>query len=747
MRYLFVLLVATVSLAGLAVAEETGPAAVDVRIVEVVADPQTDWTGDGNVTTSDEHVELYNAGPDPVDLTGWVLLMEDSTPAEARLLGTVSSGGRIVVWNPPGAINNDAVVRLLDSSGAERDRVAYGSYDATGSVPDANAVGVLDEALAWDGAGWVKAHATPAEEPDAVRCQVTHTFDVRGDEWLSPPNATRTVTVTAVHAARILDNLTLDDAPPAFVEGAPGHEVRANFSVTAGAEGRELWLNLTADGERRDRTVARLVVDAEPPTTPEASAPTWAREASLGVAWEASRDEGIGGVSYAAEVEVVRADNRTTWTTNTTEVFIVVEGLEHADIVETRVRAVDAYGNLGVWSAPVRTTVDGMPPTAVTDLDVAGSTETVVSWAAASDDGSGVGHYEVVRTWDGTTKRSVATGSEWTDPDGPRGGNLSYRVRAVDVAGSPGPWNRTVADHEALYPKVASIRVSKPVWTSGVQEVRIDFDRPMNTSLPPRLASSVAWSEARWLANASTYYLKAPGPEAAPQGLTTVRVEEAEAADGRRLALPSEATFRVDTIPPVSRFAEATGMLSALDEEDGAPRVFVKRWLAGETAPTLYVAWDLAENVTSGIEPGVWHLRFFAMDDVGNRENVQSAKFEVAAPAATPSASAEPVSKPSPSPTAPATSPPPAAHLPPAPSEVGDVGGLAQVDAERRTLSADTAGDATWRWWGVALGGLTAGGGLLAWRQGVVDAVARRWRRWRRPASLAVRLRRLRAKG
>jgi hypothetical protein len=162
---------------------DTGDARVDggdrdaatasqVVINEIVADPQRDWNdssgggtpfdatpGNGSVTGADEWVELYNGSDVVVDLTGWTLVMTDTTPAsepigsgEAMLsfsasgvLSAFQPGEFLVVGNPKGDLNNTVTLELYDALGVLVDRVALGG---DGGGPSGNATGSDDEAIA-----------------------------------------------------------------------------------------------------------------------------------------------------------------------------------------------------------------------------------------------------------------------------------------------------------------------------------------------------------------------------------------------------------------------------------------------------------------------------------------------------------------------------------------------------------------------------------------------------------------------
>ena len=143
-----------------------------VVINEIVADPQRDWNdssgggapfdatpGNGSVTGADEWLELYNGSGVVVDLTGWTLVMTDTTPAteaigsgEAMLafsasgaLSAFQPGEFLVVGNPKGDLNNTVTIELYDALGILVDRVALGG---DGGGPSGNATGSDDEAIA-----------------------------------------------------------------------------------------------------------------------------------------------------------------------------------------------------------------------------------------------------------------------------------------------------------------------------------------------------------------------------------------------------------------------------------------------------------------------------------------------------------------------------------------------------------------------------------------------------------------------
>ena len=146
-------------------------------ITEVVTDPQQDWSSGGyvsagtdSVSSLDEYIELYNAGTGAVDLTGYALHMDDTTPMVLAFPGAATfafssgssltsflPGGFLVIGNPPGEINNSIEIRLHDPGGALLDSVTLGSggpLTIPGQyAPSGNASGTLDEAVTrlWTG--------------------------------------------------------------------------------------------------------------------------------------------------------------------------------------------------------------------------------------------------------------------------------------------------------------------------------------------------------------------------------------------------------------------------------------------------------------------------------------------------------------------------------------------------------------------------------------------------------------------
>ncbi len=142
-------------------------------ITEAVVDPQGDHSessggngvpydgmpGTGSISTVDEFLEIYNAGPVAIDLARHVLEFLDTSP-EVYVFGSGGSvvlrfsagssihallpGGFVVIGNPPGAMNNLIEILLRDGDGALLDRLSISSGAASGPGDEAIA-------RAWDG--------------------------------------------------------------------------------------------------------------------------------------------------------------------------------------------------------------------------------------------------------------------------------------------------------------------------------------------------------------------------------------------------------------------------------------------------------------------------------------------------------------------------------------------------------------------------------------------------------------------
>ena len=146
-----------------------------VYINEFVVDPQTDWSNSGSVTSSDEWFELYNDGPVSLNITGWNLSLNDSTPKIKTLFGVIPAKEYFTILNPIGSQNNNGQIILYDGFGNLIDSVSYGNWDdgnVSDNAPDGNADNESDECLARIPNG----NDTDIDKNDFVKQKCTYSF-------------------------------------------------------------------------------------------------------------------------------------------------------------------------------------------------------------------------------------------------------------------------------------------------------------------------------------------------------------------------------------------------------------------------------------------------------------------------------------------------------------------------------------------------------------------------------------------
>ncbi|MCH7548879.1 MAG: lamin tail domain-containing protein [Candidatus Krumholzibacteriota bacterium] len=154
MRYVAFLLVALGALSSLAPA-----GAAQIRLNEILADPATDWNGDGEISSKlDEWVEIMNIGSSEVDLSSY-RLSDESSGTEWRyvLSGTLAPGevlvifgSRVVEWQSANGVpafglslnNSGDTVTLYEESGGQAIVSDAHTYKST-EIADDRAVGRL----------------------------------------------------------------------------------------------------------------------------------------------------------------------------------------------------------------------------------------------------------------------------------------------------------------------------------------------------------------------------------------------------------------------------------------------------------------------------------------------------------------------------------------------------------------------------------------------------------------------------
>jgi hypothetical protein len=125
----------------------------NIVINEFTTDPQTDWGNSGSVETNDddEFIELFNNNTFPVDITGWILTLIDTTPSTHVIGSSIPANGYFTITNPTGTMNNNGQIQLNNSFGILIDSVTYGNHidsNISDNSPDGNANNVNDECLA-----------------------------------------------------------------------------------------------------------------------------------------------------------------------------------------------------------------------------------------------------------------------------------------------------------------------------------------------------------------------------------------------------------------------------------------------------------------------------------------------------------------------------------------------------------------------------------------------------------------------
>ena len=123
-----------------------------IVINEFVVDPKTNWDGSATIGNNDEWVELYNAGFTPINLSGWNLTLNDTTPVVVSLNITIAPNTFFTLLDMAGAGSqqNDGQILLHDNTGNLIDSVTYGNHDdgnLADNAIDGNANSVDNECL------------------------------------------------------------------------------------------------------------------------------------------------------------------------------------------------------------------------------------------------------------------------------------------------------------------------------------------------------------------------------------------------------------------------------------------------------------------------------------------------------------------------------------------------------------------------------------------------------------------------
>ena len=241
--------------------------------------------------------------------------------------------------------------------------------------------------------------------------------------------------VSFLTEAGLVDTSVVADAPfyQVFEDGEQRTYVAFNADATERTVAFSDGMALTVPGGEAvvAQSADHYEPDTTPPTTPENLTTTVANSWAAELDWEASADDSV--VQYYA----VAVDGEAY--TTVSDPGVRIEGLDRGTEYTIEVSAVDPFGN---ESAPASVDVttdseDTAPPTAPDELQTPARSRTSVdlSWAAASDVGTGSGVESYLVSVDGDQYATVeATAISVTDLD--PGTAYTLGVRAVDGAGN-----------------------------------------------------------------------------------------------------------------------------------------------------------------------------------------------------------------------------------------------------------------------------------------------------------------------
>jgi fibronectin type 3 domain-containing protein len=218
--------------------------------------------------------------------------------------------------------------------------------------------------------------------------------------------------------------------------------------------------------------------DDSPPSRPnQVTLPTYTQGLSVTFQWQASTDDGVGGIEYYAEYDTQSwfpsPDGNSGWVSDLEYTF---NGVPENTWHYFRARARDSLGQQSAWSIITWTRNDNTPPTtpviSVEPQFTAGNANTV-AWTAASD-GAGSGG---IQYWVETD-----TSAAFTSPDFSSGWQTSrsytfssltdgqtyhYRVKSKDALDQEGSWSAIQSStQDASSPPIPGI-ATEPTFTPG----------------------------------------------------------------------------------------------------------------------------------------------------------------------------------------------------------------------------------------------------------------------------------------
>ncbi len=192
-----------------------------------------------------------------------------------------------------------------------------------------------------------------------------------------------------------------------------------------------------------------FTIDTTPPSPPQLLSPSNGEylSSSPQLMWNESTDMYAGVDHYEIQVSTTSDFSNIVVEDSTLSTSYTLPQLADGTYY-WRVRAVDSVGNIGTWSDVFSFSIDSTPPTTPQLISpdegaLLNITHISLSWSTASDDGSGVDHYEIQISTSPdfahiVVQESTQTNSYETDLSD---GTYYWRVRAVDSVGNAGDWS------------------------------------------------------------------------------------------------------------------------------------------------------------------------------------------------------------------------------------------------------------------------------------------------------------------
>ena len=217
------------------------------------------------------------------------------------------------------------------------------------------------------------------------------------------------------------------------------YRYRVRATDAAGNLGAYSAIAQATDELRRD--------DTTPPSAPGTPSATASGSAQINLSWGAATDN-VGVTGYRIERCTGSSCSTFAQIATSTGTTFSNSGLAASTTYRYRVRATDAAGNLGAYSAIAQATTssgaDTTPPSAPGSFSAVatGTTSVRLTWTAATDNVK-VAAYKVERCTGAScatfAQIGAPTGTSYTDWVHP-GWTYRYRVRAMDSAGNLGPY-------------------------------------------------------------------------------------------------------------------------------------------------------------------------------------------------------------------------------------------------------------------------------------------------------------------